>query len=67
MSSPQEVASKVWGGKPKDWEVIDDLEGIPSIEEFRELVLTEIDKLLSTQSIDDTEMLLELRERIEKL
>jgi len=34
---------------------------------FKGKVLAEIDKLLSTQSIDDTEMLLELRGRIEKL
>jgi hypothetical protein len=23
MSSPQEVASKVWGGKPKDYKIVD--------------------------------------------
>lgn len=24
MSSPKEVAAKVWGGNPKDWEIIDE-------------------------------------------
>lgn len=32
MSSPQEVAAKVWGGKPEDYEVLFDVEELRLIE-----------------------------------
>ena len=48
MSSPQEVCAKLYGGKPQDWKIIDDLEGEISIDELQEtynIALEEINKL----------------------
>ncbi len=41
MSSPEEVCAKIYGGKPKDWKIID----YEELQETYDIALLEINKL----------------------
>jgi len=67
MSSPEEVAAKVWGGKSEDWKILE--------YDFKEKVLKLIDNAIEeykdtyepNYAIDGVCALRKLKEEIEKL